>query len=179
MAATVGKGSAARSLKIPWISWLARVMSAADGQRPSMARSAPATNWSGFALTITRPRGRAARASSIALRSAAIIGRSIAFTLSVGRSMTMRAMSPFSKRAPAGVIEARSAGGGVMMRVVVSDALVMRPARAWSLQQLEHDRRAVAARGAGAGEPELHAAATHLVRERRDEARAGRAERMP
>ena len=96
IAATVGKGSAARSLKIPWISWLARVISAADGQRPSIARSAPATNWSGFALMMTRPRGRAARASSIALRSAAIIGRSIAFTLSVGRSMTMRPMSSFS-----------------------------------------------------------------------------------
>src|SRR6185503_13089434 len=124
---------------------------------------------------ITRPRGRAARASSMALRSAAIIGRSIAFTLSVGRSMTMRAMSPFSNRAPAGVIEARSEGG--VMRVVVSDALVMRPA--WSLKQLEHDRRAVAARGAGAGEPALHAATTHLVRERCDEARASRTERMP
>src|SRR4030095_6516292 len=126
---------------------------------------------------ITRPRGRAARASSIALRRAAIMGRSIAFTLSVGRSMTMRAMSPFSKRAPAGVIEARSGGGGI--RVVGSGALVMRPARGGSLKQLQHDRRAVAARGAGAGEPELHPAAAHLIRERRDEAGTGRAEGMP
>src|SRR5687767_16018869 len=74
-------------------------------------------------------------------------------------------------------MDATSIGG--VMRSVVSDALVMRAAGAGSLEQLEDDRRAVAARGARAREAELHAAAAHLVRERRDEPRAGRAERMP
>src|SRR5258705_200672 len=177
IAATVGKGSAARSLKIRWISRLARVISSADGQFDSIVRSAPATNWSGFALTMMRPRGRAARASSMAFARAAIIGGSMAFTLSVGRSTTIRAVSPFSKRAPAGLIVAMSTAGGAT-RVVMSCALVTRAARA-SLKQLEHDRRSVAARGARAGEAELHAAAAHLVRERRDEARAGRPEGVP
>ena len=141
IAATVGKGSAARSLKIRWISRLARVISSADAQLESIVRSAPATNWSGFPLTMIRPRGCAARASSIAFASAAIIGGSIALTLSVGRSTTMRAMSPFSKRAPAGLSDAMSTGGGVI-RVVTSCALVTRGARARSPRRcrLRHTR---------------------------------------
>src|SRR5436190_4063452 len=110
------------------------------------------------------------RASSTACRSAAMSGGSIALTLSFGRSMTIRAM-PSS---PAGSYRAPTAG---MAATSAALTAIAGPPR--SMQQLEHDRRAVATGRAYRCDAELHVAAAHLVRERRDDTGTGRAEGMP
>src|SRR5256885_15801091 len=112
MAATVGKGSDARSLKMRWISRLPWLSAAADGEFASIVRSAPATNWSGFALTMIRPRGRASRASAIARPSAAIIGGAGGVAVLGGGGAAKRAVSPVFQRGPAGGGGGAAVAGG-------------------------------------------------------------------